>query len=131
MQEQVKILAILHIVFSALGLAAALIVMAVFGGIAGIVHLSDASQSGVLGSAVMGLIGSIVVIVLLVISLPGLIAGVGLLSFRPWARILTIILSVIELPGFPFHTALGIFGVWVLLSHVGAALFNRPAALRA
>ena len=42
MQEQVKILAILHIVFSALGLAAALIVMAVFGGIAGIVHLSDA-----------------------------------------------------------------------------------------
>jgi hypothetical protein len=131
MQQHVKILAILHIVFGGLGLFAALIVLLVFGGIASIVHLSDAAPDGVMGGTIVGLIGAAISIFLLVISLPQLIAGIGLLSFQPWARILMIILCVIELPGFPFHTALGIYGLWVLLSNEGAMLFNRPAAVRA
>jgi hypothetical protein len=130
MQQNVKILAILHIVFGGLGVLAALICLAVFGGIAGLVHWTDTSDQGAVGSAVVGLVGAIVVIVVLVISLPELIAGIGLLSFQPWARILTIVLSVLELPGFPFHTALGIFGLWVLLSTEGTALFNRPSPIR-
>jgi hypothetical protein len=64
----------------------------------------------------------------LLISLPGLIAGVGLLTFQPWARILAIVISAIELPAFPFHTALGVYGLWVLLSNEGTALF-RPVAV--
>ena len=125
MQQHVKILAVLHIVFGGLGVLAALIVMAVFGGLAGLAHLSDSSSDGVIAGGVLGLIGAVVTIIVLVISLPELIAGVGLLTFQPWARILTIVLSVIELPGFPFHTALGIYGLWVLLSNEGSALF-RP-----
>jgi hypothetical protein len=125
MQQHVKILAVLHIIFGGLGVLAALIVMAVFGGLAGIAHFSDASQDGVIAGGVLGLIGAVVTIVVLVISLPELIAGVGLLTFQPWARILTIVLSAIELPGFPFHTALGVYGLWVLLSNEGSALF-RP-----
>jgi hypothetical protein len=92
--------------------------------------MSDTTQDGVLGGAVVGLIGAVITGIVLVISLPGLIAGIGLLSFQPWARILTIVLSVIELPGFPFHTALGIYGLWALLSNEGAALFNRPVPAR-
>jgi hypothetical protein len=124
MQQHVKILAILHIVFSGLGLLAAVIVMAVFGGLAGLAHLSDSTSDAVVGSAVLGIIGTVVTIVIGVISLPGLIAGIGLLSFQPWARILMIVLSAIELPGFPFYTALGVYGLWVLLSNEGAALFR-------
>ena len=126
MQQHVKILAILHIVFGGLGLLAAVIVMALFGGLAGIVRVTDTSQEGLAGSAVLGLIGVIGTIVLLVISLPELIAGIGLLQYQPWARILTIVISVVELPGFPFHTALGIYGLWVLLSAEGTAFFSRP-----
>jgi hypothetical protein len=37
---------------------------------------------------------------------------------------------VLELPAFPFHTALGVYGLWVLLSNEGAALFNRPVPAR-
>jgi len=131
MQQHIKVLAILHITLGALGVLASLVILAVAGGIAGIVHLSDASSDGMVGGAIIGLIGAVVMIVVLVISLPGLIAGIGLLSFQPWARILTIILSVLELPAFPFHTALGVYGLWVLLSNDGAALFNRPVAVRA
>jgi hypothetical protein len=131
MQQHVRILAFLHIAFGGLGVLAALIVLAVFGGIAGLVRLGDASQDGVLGGAIVGLIGAIIMMVVLVISLPALIAGIGLLTFQPWARILTIVLSVLELPAFPFHTALGIYGLWVLLSNEGTALFNRPVPARA
>lgn len=127
MQQNVKILAILHIVLGGLGVLAALIVMAVFGGIAGLVNFADTSQDGAMGSAVVGLIGAAIMVVVLALSIPGLIAGIGLLNYQPWARILTIVLSALELPGFPIHTALGIYGLWVLLSNEGAALF-RPSA---
>jgi hypothetical protein len=126
MQQHVKILAILHIVLSGLLLLGALIALGVFGGLAGLVHAAD-TDDAIIGSAVLGIVGVVVMIVLLVIALPGLIAGVGLLSYQPWARILMIVICVVELPGVPFHTALGVYGLWVLLSNEGAALFRRPA----
>jgi uncharacterized membrane protein (DUF2068 family) len=72
-------------------------------------------------------VGAVITIVVLVISVPELIAGVGLLNYRQWARILAIILGIVELPGFPIHTALGIYGLWVLLSTEGTALFATTA----
>jgi len=132
MQQHVKILAILHIVFGGLGVLAALAALLFFGGLASFAGLAEQNSGNFIAGGVLGLIGLVVMIVVLVISLPGLIAGVGLLNYQNWARILTIVLSVIELPGFPFHTALGIYGLWVLLSTEGSALFTpRPANARA
>jgi hypothetical protein len=131
MQQHVKILAILHIVLGSLGVLAALIALLFFGGLASFLSMSGQSQDNFVGGTVLGLIGVVVTVVVLVISLPGLIAGIGLLNLQPWARILTIVLSALELPAFPIHTALGIYGLWVLLSNEGAALFSRPAAVRA
>lgn len=126
MQQHVKILAILHIVFGGLGVLAALLVMMLFGGLAGIVHMADNTGDSMVAGGVLGLIGAVVFVVIMVVSLPGLIAGIGLLTYQPWARILTIIISAFDLPGFPFHTALGLYGLWVLLSNEGAALFTSP-----
>jgi len=56
---------------------------------------------------------------------PSIIAGVGLLHFKPWARVLAIILSVIHLFSVPFGTALGIYGLWVLLQRETESLFRR------
>jgi hypothetical protein len=127
MRQHVKILAILHIVLGGLGVLAAIVVMTIFGGLAGLVSFSEHTPDGMIGSAALGVIGAVVTIVVLVFSLPGLIAGIGLLSLQPWARILTIVLSALELPGVPLHTALGIYGLWVLLSNDGTALFSNPA----
>ncbi len=63
---------------------------------------------------------------ILVLSLPGLIIGIGLVQFRPWARLAGIILSALDLLGFPFHTALGIYGLWVLLNRETEQMFGVP-----
>lgn len=125
MQQHVKILAVLHIVLGGLGVLAGLIALLVFGGLATLVNMSE-SHDDTFAGGVLSLIGVVVMIVVFCVSVPGLIAGIGLLSYQPWARILTIIISAVELPAFPFHTALGIYGLWVLLSNEGTALFSRP-----
>ena len=124
MQTHVKVLAILHIVFGALGVLVGLGVFAFFGGVAGLVQL-DHDPDAAFVVPLMGAIGGFVLIVLLILSVPGIIAGVGLLSYQPWARILTIVLSILDLISIPFGTALGIYGLWVLFNTEGAQLFEQ------
>ena len=126
MAQHVKILGILHIVFGSLCVLGGLIVLAVMGGIAGIVGASEQTQDTAVAVPVLAAIGAFVCILCLVIGLPGLIGGIGILQFRPWARILVIVLSALDLIHVPFGTALGIYGFWVLLSPQTEALFNRP-----
>ena len=73
---------------------------------------------------ILGGIAAFIFFFLLAISLPGVIAGIGLLQFRSWARILTIVLSVLDLIHVPFGTALGVYGLWVLLSQGSERLFR-------
>ena len=53
------------------------------------------------------------------------IAGIGLLRYREWARILTLILASLMLIGIPFGTAIGIYAFWVLLSGEGSRSYKR------
>jgi hypothetical protein len=73
----------------------------------------------------MGAIGGFVLIVLLALSIPAIIAGIGLMKYQSWARILTIVLSILDLVSIPFGTALGIYGLWVLFTAEGARLFEQ------
>ena len=123
MQAHVRVLAILHIVFGVLLLLTGAVVFALFGGVAALVQ--DTSDPSAVAIPVMNLLSGIILIVALAVSLPGLIAGIGLLSYRPWARAVTIVVSILELMNFPFGTALGVYGMWVLLTADGARLFER------
>jgi hypothetical protein len=60
----------------------------------------------------IGVIGALFFVLLAV---PGLVAGYGLLKQRPWARVLTLLLAVFELFQFPLGTALGVYAFVVLL----------------
>jgi hypothetical protein len=117
MATHVRILGWLHIVFGAFGLFSALLVFggSVLGG------LFSGSVMGMLGA---GLGGTFAAMFIALLSIPGLIAGYGLLKFQPWARMLTIVLAVFELIRFPFGTILGVYSLWVLLSREGAAQFQ-------
>ena len=97
-----------------------------FIGIAGVAADPDAW----LALPIFGITGAALGVFLLMLSLPGIIAGLGLLKYRPWARIVTIVLSALNLMNVPFGTILGIYGLWVMLSDEGSRLFNaaRPPA---
>jgi hypothetical protein len=121
MAGHIKIVAILHIVLGSLAILGGIIVLAVFGGIASLIGTSGAADSAV---PLVGGLGGIIFLVLCLIGVPGVIAGIGMLKHRPWARILGIVISAIDLMNVPFGTALGIYGLWALLSHEGEMLFQ-------
>ncbi len=129
MAAHVKILAILNIILGSLGLLAGTLALMFFGGIGALAGFAaDQPNDAVLALPILGGIGMFIFLLIAVFSAPCIIAGVGLLKFRPWARILTIVMSAFNLLNVPFGTALGAYGLWVLLSNEGERLFVRSLA---
>lgn len=126
MQTHVKVLAVLFIVFSALGVLFAVGMGAMFG-IAGMAGAAADPEDAAIALPVLGITGSLLTIFFLAISLPGLVTGFALLSYKPWARILGIVLCAINLINFPFGTVLGAYGLWVLLNKDTERLFSTPS----
>jgi protein-S-isoprenylcysteine O-methyltransferase Ste14 len=125
MAQHVKILGWLNIIYGSFGILIGLIVFIVLGGVAGFVGMADSSSDAQNAAPILVAVGTIVVIVLAIVSAPSIIAGIGLLQFRSWARILAIVLSAIHLISIPFGTLLGAYGLWVLLSQPTEALFRQ------
>lgn len=129
MQTHVKVLAVLFIVLSALGVLTALGLMAIFGGTMGLVGATAQDEGAAIALPIIGLTGTLLTIFLLVLSVPGLVTGFGLLSYKNWARILGIVLSALNLINIPFGTILGVYGLWVLLNKETEQLFGRSGPL--
>lgn len=124
MDTHVKVLAVLYIVFGVLGTLIGLGFMALLSviGVAG----AASDPDGWIALPILGFTGAALGVFMLILSLPGVVAGAGLLKYRPWARILTIVLSALNLMNIPFGTILGIYGLWVMLSDEGSRLFAQP-----
>ena len=52
-------------------------------------------------------------ILIIFMSLPSLIAGIGLLNHQRWAMVLALILGCFKLFSFPIGTAVGVYTIWV------------------
>jgi len=117
MQKNINIVAALQIGLSIFNLLIAFLIFTVLKVVGGFVDNAN-------GSTILSLIADIFAIVFIIISLPGILAGMGLYKRKEWARILTIILSVIELFSFPFGTAIGIFSIWAMIQPETVAAFN-------
>jgi hypothetical protein len=123
MATHVKVVAVLYLALSAFGLIAALFMSLAFGVATGVVGANADPHDAAIALPIIGLAGTALVMFLLVTSLPGLIAGIGLLRFRPWARVLAIVVAVINLIHIPFGTAVGIYALWVLFNKETERLF--------
>jgi hypothetical protein len=119
----VKVLGVLFIAVSALGVLAALFLMVALGSAAGIVGATADPEEAALALPIIGLTGTALIGLLLTLSLPGLITGFGLLGYRPWARVLGIVLAILQLVNVPIGTILGIYALWVLLNKDTERLF--------
>lgn len=131
MHNHIRIVAILHIVFASLVILVGMGLLALFGGLAALVTIKEGTPDAMIGATVLGGIGMFLFVLMLVLSVPGLIAGIGLLRMRPWARILTIVVSALELLSFPIGTALGLYGLWVMLQPETERLLGNQLRPRA
>jgi hypothetical protein len=125
MDTHVKVLGVLYLAVSALSLFAALFLILAIGGAAGIVSVAADSRDAAIAIPILGIAGTALGVMLLVLALPGLLAGWGLLARKQWARVLGLVLSALNLLNIPIGTALGIYGLWVLLHRDTESLFAR------
>ena len=126
MQTHVKVLGVLFIALSALGLCAAILFLFFVGAAALSVHANATAHDALVAVPIIGVLGSALFVFMTVLSLPGIIVGIGLLKLLPWARIVGIVLCALNLISIPFGTILGIYGLWVLLNSETEALFTVP-----
>jgi len=128
-EQHVKILGVLNIVWGAMGALGGLVLLAIFGGVYGIAGVAIGHNPGAqIALPIIAIIGSVIALFLLILSVPSIISGIGLLYFKPWARIFALVISVLHLFNIPIGTALGIYGLWVLLSQEGQHCFSSGRA---
>ena len=137
MREHVKILGILNIAMSGLTALTGVLLLVIMGGVG--TAITAAGQSGKfpelenpqIAGPIIGVLGVAIGIFLLALSAPAIIGGIGLLKYRPWSRILMIVVSSLHLLSVPFGTALGIYGLWVLLNEETRRLLESGGAYQA
>ena len=128
METHVKVLGALNIAFGVLGLLGAAALVLIFGGVVSAVGASGEPDAAI-AIPIIGLTGMALVAFLVILSVPGIIIGIGLFNLRPWARIAAIVLSILSLPMIPFGTVLGVYGIWVLFSKDTERLFTPTSAI--
>lgn len=127
MRSQIKALAWIHIFHGG--------VLVIVGAGAGIVlgavgaYFNRASQGveqEIATGPILGFLGGALAAIALVLAIPKLVAGIGLLYMRPWARMLALVMGTLGFIDFPIGTGVGAYTYWVLLSKEGTDAFKRP-----
>ena len=123
LDQHVKILGWLNVVFGVLYL-----LIGVCGGLLllSVVPLSGDPEAIPVLTFVALILGGF----MLIMALPGLAAGFGLLKRRNWGRILAIVVGALNIPNFPLGTAVGVYTLYVLLQDGAGDYFQGNKALK-
>lgn len=117
-EKHLKVLSILYIGSGALILLIGLAVaMVMFGGIL----LSGDASMPLAPVAITFFIGTFVILM----SIPSLLGGWGLLKGKSWARVLVLVLGFLNLLNVPLGLALGIYTIWLLMQDRADEHFGR------
>ena len=119
MKKHVTVVGSIQIGFSVLGLMAAVTVFVALTFARSFIEDDDTAQMVVrfLSISIPLLIGFI--------STLGLVGGIGILVYKPWARYLVIVVSALGCVNIPFGTVKGIYSIWVLINDETLKLFNK------
>jgi len=113
MESHKKVLGILFVIFGSFQLLLMLL-LGMFLSTIFMFAMSQAEPKDVpILELVMNIVRYIPALVIIFLSLPALIAGIGLLAKQKWAMILALIMGCLNIFSFPIGTALGIYTIWV------------------
>jgi hypothetical protein len=120
LQQHVAILGWLYVVGHAIFLAIGAFVFLLLVGLAPVTGEPEPMW-------ILGLVGTTVGLLMAALGLPGLLAGYGLLTRKPWARVLAIVVGILSLVNFPIGTVIGLYTLWVLTQPAATEYFAAPA----
>ncbi len=119
MEKHVNLLGILWIALGALTFFGAFVVFFILFGI------SFIPDMGYEAPVILRTVGIGIAIFLFVLSIPKIIAGIGLMKKREWGRILTLIVAFLSILSFPLGTALAIYSFVILVKDETIQLFRQ------
>ncbi len=121
MEKHVNLLGILWIALGALTFFGGLVTFFVLFGI------SFIPDMGYEAPVILRTVGAGVAIFLFLLSIPKIIAGIGLMRRKEWGRILTLIVAFLSILSFPLGTALAIYSFVILIKDEAIQLFREQA----
>lgn len=114
MDQHKKVLGIIYIVTASLTILIMLAVSMFIGTLFEfIIDKSNEDDAALILDMVRTLVAIITWTVTLFISIPSIIAGIGLLNNQRWALTMALILGCLKLLSFPIGTAIGVYSIWV------------------
>ncbi|MBY0505254.1 MAG: hypothetical protein K2X03_15175 [Bryobacteraceae bacterium] len=115
----------MYVVVGVLGGLAALILLISFGGFGGLMVQAERADfaSGPMVQ-VIRFFGSGIIGIMLLLAIPSVVVGLGLMKFNPWARALSMVVATLHLANIPIGTVLAIYSFWVLMSPETEPLFS-------
>jgi hypothetical protein len=119
MKKHVTVAGSIQIGFSVLGLMAAVAVFVALSFAREFVGDDNVAQT------VLRFISFSLPLLIGVLSVLGLVGGIGLLVYRPWARYLILVIAALGCVNIPFGTAKGVYTIWVLIQDDTVKLFSR------
>ncbi len=121
MQDHIKIIGILWIIFGIFSLIGAFFLFMVLFGV------SLIPDMGEIAPGILRFVAIAIGLFLALLGVPKIVGGLGLLRQREWARILVLAVSFLSLINFPFGTALGIYSIVILFNQETLKLFRPPS----
>lgn len=118
MKKHVTVVAAIQIGFAVLGLVGAL---AVFFALNFARSMAGDDETG---QIVLRFLSVSLPLLLGFLSTLGLVGGIGLLAYKPWARYLVIVVSALGCLNIPIGTLKGVYALWVLLQDETIKLFE-------
>lgn len=125
MEQHIKILSVLFIIFGILGLVFAAIVFFLGAGAVATILSSDNSPDAQVAAGWAGGCMTFIAALIGVLSIPSLIAGWGLTKRKAWARILTIVIGALNLLNMPIGTAIGLYAIIIMMNDETKQLLNQ------
>jgi hypothetical protein len=119
MKKHVTVVGALNIGFGILGLIGALVVFFALHFAKGVVGNEE------IPVMVLGFLSISLPMLIGLISTVGLVGGIGVLSFKPWARILVMVVAVIGCLNIPIGTLAGVYSIWVMMQDETVKLFRK------
>jgi hypothetical protein len=119
MKKHVTVVGAIQIGFAILGLIGAVAVFFALSFARGVAGADETAD------VVLKFLSVSIPLLLVFLSTLGLVGGIGLLAYKPWARYLVIVVAALGCLNIPIGTLKGVYFLWVLLQDETVKLFEN------